>query len=435
MTRREPRNCPDTRNAPPTTRPPHARDNWYALRRLRGHRRTAVRVLSGSDQLERGERPRGPRWRCRGTRGRGSSHDAVRSGRDAPHWSPAPAGASGTPSRRDCWRPGPGSSCTAATRVAEASAARLREITGGEVAGRDLRRHRRRRRRCRRRRDRARAGARRTSCVNNAGIQRRAPFDEFARGRTGTSWSATNLTSAFLVGQRVARGMVARGQRQDRQHRLACRASSRRPGIAPYTATKGGMVMLTKGMCADWAPHGIQVNALGARLLRHRADQGAGRRRGVQRLGRRAHPGRPLGRVQELVGAAGVPGLRRVGLRQRPDHLRRRRHDGGGVTCRLPRPSPAVVVHAADDLRSRRRDRRRLAAADEAVVEIAYGGICGSDLHYWTHGAAGESILREPMVLGHEVVGTVVTARRRRHRSEQPAPGSPCTRPRRPETG
>jgi L-iditol 2-dehydrogenase/L-idonate 5-dehydrogenase len=48
-------------------------------------------------------------------------------------------------------------------------------------------------------------------------------------------------------------------------------------------------------------------------------------------------------------------------------------------------------------------------APDEAVVRIAYGGVCGSDLHYWTHGAAGESILRAAMVLGHEVVGTVLT--------------------------
>ena len=42
------------------------------------------------------------------------------------------------------------------------------------------------------------------------------------------------------------------------------------------------------------------------------------------------------------------------------------------------------------------------------MIEVAYGGVCGSDLHYWTHGAAGESILRAPMVLGHEVVGDVV---------------------------
>jgi L-idonate 5-dehydrogenase len=41
---------------------------------------------------------------------------------------------------------------------------------------------------------------------------------------------------------------------------------------------------------------------------------------------------------------------------------------------------------------------------------VAYGGICGSDLHYWRHGAVGESLLRAPMILGHEVVGTVVRA-------------------------
>ena len=43
-------------------------------------------------------------------------------------------------------------------------------------------------------------------------------------------------------------------------------------------------------------------------------------------------------------------------------------------------------------------------------MQVAYGGICGSDLHYWLRGAAGESILRAPMVLGHEVAGTVVEA-------------------------
>jgi len=71
--------------------------------------------------------------------------------------------------------------------------------------------------------------------------------------------------------------------------------------------------------------------------------------------------------------------------------------------------NPAVVAHGTDDLRV---DELAMPAPapDEAIVRIAYGGICGSDLHYWTHGAAGESILREPMVLGHEVVGTVDTA-------------------------
>jgi gluconate 5-dehydrogenase len=36
-----------------------------------------------------------------------------------------------------------------------------------------------------------------------------------------------------------------------------------RPGIAPYTASKGAVKMLTKGMAIDWGPHGIQVNGLG----------------------------------------------------------------------------------------------------------------------------------------------------------------------------
>ncbi|HEV7168534.1 MAG TPA: L-idonate 5-dehydrogenase [Micrococcaceae bacterium] len=75
----------------------------------------------------------------------------------------------------------------------------------------------------------------------------------------------------------------------------------------------------------------------------------------------------------------------------------------------LPEHTAAVVVHGAGDLRI---EERRMAqpAPDQAVVQIAYGGICGSDLHYWLHGAAGESVLKAPMVLGHEVVGTVARA-------------------------
>lgn len=75
----------------------------------------------------------------------------------------------------------------------------------------------------------------------------------------------------------------------------------------------------------------------------------------------------------------------------------------------LPAAGPAVIAYAAGDLRI---EEVPLAApaATEAVIEVAYGGICGSDLHYWLHGAAGESILKAPLVLGHEIVGTVVQA-------------------------
>jgi L-idonate 5-dehydrogenase len=75
----------------------------------------------------------------------------------------------------------------------------------------------------------------------------------------------------------------------------------------------------------------------------------------------------------------------------------------------LPVSGPAVIAHAAGDLRI---DDVALAAPapDEAIIEVHYGGICGSDLHYWLHGAAGESILRAPLVLGHEISGAVVRA-------------------------
>ena len=69
----------------------------------------------------------------------------------------------------------------------------------------------------------------------------------------------------------------------------------------------------------------------------------------------------------------------------------------------------AVVAHAADDLRIDDIGEP-IPDADEAVVAVAFGGVCGSDLHYWRHGAAGASILREPLVLGHELSGTVVRA-------------------------
>ncbi|WGD36329.1 SDR family oxidoreductase [Lysinibacter sp. HNR] len=96
--------------------------------------------------------------------------------------------------------------------------------------------------------------------VNNAGIQRRAPFTDFAL----TDWNdlvATNLTSAFLVGQQVARHMAQRGAGKI-INIGSVQTALGRPGITPYAATKGGIGMLTKGMCADLAPLGIQVNAL-----------------------------------------------------------------------------------------------------------------------------------------------------------------------------
>lgn len=96
--------------------------------------------------------------------------------------------------------------------------------------------------------------------VNNAGLQRRAPIHEF----DPHDWDAlvaANLSSAFYVSRFVTPSMVERGSGKviniaSVQSHLA------RQTIAPYSATKGGIAQLTKGMAADLARHGVQVNAL-----------------------------------------------------------------------------------------------------------------------------------------------------------------------------
>lgn len=97
--------------------------------------------------------------------------------------------------------------------------------------------------------------------VNNAGIQRRMPLEDFPEA-TWRELMRTNLDSVFLVAQAVARGMIARG-RGKIVNVCSVQSELGRPGIAPYAASKGAVKMLTKGMCADWARYGLQVNGLG----------------------------------------------------------------------------------------------------------------------------------------------------------------------------
>ena len=97
--------------------------------------------------------------------------------------------------------------------------------------------------------------------VNNAGIQRRMPLDAFPI----EAWREvmrSNVDSVFFVGQAVARRMIPRG-RGKIINIASLQSEVGRPTIAPYTASKGAVKMLTRGMCADWARHGLQVNAIG----------------------------------------------------------------------------------------------------------------------------------------------------------------------------
>jgi L-idonate 5-dehydrogenase len=66
----------------------------------------------------------------------------------------------------------------------------------------------------------------------------------------------------------------------------------------------------------------------------------------------------------------------------------------------------AIVCHAPEDLRLDSFETDAL-GAHQLQVDVAYGGICGSDLHYYHHGGFGTVRIKEPMVLGHEVSGIV----------------------------
>jgi gluconate 5-dehydrogenase len=96
--------------------------------------------------------------------------------------------------------------------------------------------------------------------VNNAGIQRRGPFHEFPQ----QDWDdiiATNLTAPFVVSQAVVRGMIERKQGKI-IHIASLMSELARPTVVPYTAAKGGVRQLTRGMAIELAPHNIQVNAI-----------------------------------------------------------------------------------------------------------------------------------------------------------------------------
>lgn len=96
--------------------------------------------------------------------------------------------------------------------------------------------------------------------VNNAGVQHRAPLEEFPLNKFEMVM-ATNLTSAFLVGRAVARGMISR-RRGKIINICSVMSNLARPSIAPYAASKAAIANLTRGMAVDWAKHGLHINGI-----------------------------------------------------------------------------------------------------------------------------------------------------------------------------
>lgn len=68
----------------------------------------------------------------------------------------------------------------------------------------------------------------------------------------------------------------------------------------------------------------------------------------------------------------------------------------------------AVVVHGKDDLRVEEVPDPQVGPKD-VLVRMEWGGICGSDISYWKNGISGTAVLKDPMILGHEVAGRIVS--------------------------
>jgi len=138
--------------------------------------------------------------------------------------------------------------------------------------------------------------------VNNAGIQIRNPILEMET----SDWRRVidvNLTAAFLVGREAARRMVPRG-RGKIINIGSIMSGFARPTIAPYSAAKGGIKMLTQTMAAEWGPAGLQANAIGPGYMETDMNEALIANEDFNAWVTGRTPARRWGRPEELVGTA-----------------------------------------------------------------------------------------------------------------------------------
>ncbi len=138
--------------------------------------------------------------------------------------------------------------------------------------------------------------------VNNAGMQLRGAATEYPEA----DWrkiQATNTDSVFFVSQAVGRHMVARN-RGKIINIGSVQSELGRASIVPYSATKGAVKMMTRGLCAEWGPHNIQVNAIGPGYFRTELNDALVKNPEFSAWVEKRTPAGRWGEVEELVGAA-----------------------------------------------------------------------------------------------------------------------------------
>jgi gluconate 5-dehydrogenase len=137
--------------------------------------------------------------------------------------------------------------------------------------------------------------------VNNAGLQHRAPLEEFPP-EAFARLLETNIAGVFNVAQACARHMIPRG-RGNIVNITSVNALVARATIAPYTATKGAVANLTKGMATDWAKHGLNCNAIGPGYMKTPLNEALSSDPAFNEWLERRTPAGRWGDPRELVGA------------------------------------------------------------------------------------------------------------------------------------
>jgi gluconate 5-dehydrogenase len=138
--------------------------------------------------------------------------------------------------------------------------------------------------------------------VNNAGIQIRGPLEEFPEKK----WRKildTNLTGMFLVTKAVIPAMIERKQGKI-INICSIQSELARPTIAPYTASKGAVKMLTKAMATDWGKHNIQTNGIAPGYFKTRLTRSLYEDPQFDAWLRSRTPANRWGEPTELIGAA-----------------------------------------------------------------------------------------------------------------------------------
>lgn len=146
--------------------------------------------------------------------------------------------------------------------------------------------------------------------VNCAGINVRGP----AENLTPADWDQVlnlNLRAAFQLSQTVARQMIKARRGGCIINIASLMSEAARSTTAAYTASKGGLKLLTKALAVEWAKYGIRVNAVGPGYFRTQmtealAQDGAFNRWVKQRtpLGRWGDPDELIGGVVFLASSA-----------------------------------------------------------------------------------------------------------------------------------